>query len=210
MSQRSRRFLAARERAAVGQSGGQPSLLDPVASGRGKKQPLAPTLSSVIGDHDQHFSMSDALAKLKETVSEQVESHGKGYLESAREQLTATTSQLVTWGREHPLRVAGAAAALIAAAGFLRQLIGRKSQKSGGRAGGRKSTGTVAKSVKRLKAAMPSRVKRSAATVVRVASKAKSDLTARVGNALGAGTKTRGRTTRSAKVRSKARSSAKA
>ncbi len=81
-------------------------------------------IGSVVGD-----SLSDSVSNLKSKVSEQVSIHGQEYLESARERITDATTQIVEWGKKHPVKTVAAAAALIAVSGFLfATLNGKASQ----------------------------------------------------------------------------------
>lgn len=71
-------------------------------------------IGGVVGD-----SLSESVSNLKSKVTEQVAIHGQEYLESARERITEVTSQVVEWGKKHPVKTVAAAAALIAVSGFL-------------------------------------------------------------------------------------------
>lgn len=71
-------------------------------------------IGGVVGD-----SLSESVSNLKSKVTEQVSIHGQEYLESARERITEATSQVVEWGKKHPVKTVAAAAALIAVSGFL-------------------------------------------------------------------------------------------
>lgn len=71
-------------------------------------------IGGVVGD-----SLSESVSNLKNKVTEQVSIHGQEYLESARDRITDATSQVVKWGKKHPVKTVAAAAALIAVSGFL-------------------------------------------------------------------------------------------
>lgn len=90
----------------------------PRAGSQTKDHTLSSTVmslvSGVMGD-----SLSEAVTNLKSKVSEQVAVHGEEYLDSAREHIGEAVTQLVTWGKKHPVKTVAAAAALIAVSGFL-------------------------------------------------------------------------------------------
>jgi hypothetical protein len=121
MSQRSRRFLAAQENAMLA------GMHDRAAAPAGPaRAPLVPTLKSAIGEHDQVFSLSAAFGRLKDTVADALEAHGEAHLDRSRERIDELTARVVAWGKRHPLRMVGAAAALIAVSGFLLNLVQAK------------------------------------------------------------------------------------
>ncbi len=96
----------------------KPRTAKPRAPSQTKDHTLSSTVmglvSGVMGD-----SLSDAVTNLKSKVSEQVAVHGEEYLDSAREHIGEAVTQLVTWGKKHPVKTVAAAAALIAVSGFL-------------------------------------------------------------------------------------------
>jgi hypothetical protein len=116
MSQRSRRFLAAKERAVL------PTALDhPTAQAEGDLATLVPAMSA-LGDHGQDRPVARTAAPPAERPRSPLERSGKRVRELA--------AQVAGWGRQHPLRVVGAAAALVAASGFLYGLMHGKADKA--------------------------------------------------------------------------------
>jgi hypothetical protein len=119
MSQRSRRFMASREASRL------PEALDRHADDPTTVVPSMRTMSegksgaaSDAGDDETHAE-----------AARQVEAHGPGFLETARQQINSLTGKLVEWGKEHPARMAGAAAALIAVSGLLVGVMKRRSRR---------------------------------------------------------------------------------
>ena len=150
MSQRSRRFLAAHEAAT------HPSLKDHQFSATAlAAAPLAPTLAKAVDDTNKgyRFNAKAAATKPAQDEREQVAEATPGYLERSRERITGLTTQLVGWGRQHPVRAAVAAAALIAASGLLYRAIN-------GKAGKVAAVATAARAVK-------TRVKRQVKALVK-------------------------------------------
>ena len=124
MSQRSRRFLASKEGTTL------PTPLDhPLTATKFDPSSLVATMRTALSDHDQGFSLSGAMEKVKDEVSQQVKTHGERYLDSTKQHVTEMTAKVVSWGKEHPMRVAGAVAALIAVSGFLLNLVHGKADK---------------------------------------------------------------------------------
>lgn len=145
MSQRSRRFLASKEGAAL------PTALDHSASHQENHKPrLVPSLQTAIDDQgEEKFNLSTAMDQLKDTVCEQVDSHGAGFLDRTGKQITDLAANVVSWAKQHPMRVAGAAAALIAVSGVLYNLVHGKARKVAG----------VVRAAKQVKAGVKARVK---------------------------------------------------
>lgn len=127
MSQRSRRFLASKEGATL------PAAVDRSGShSENHKSKLVPSLQSAVEAQGKKSSLSTTMDRLKDTVSEQVDAHGTGFLDHAGKQITDMASTVVSWAKQHPMRVASAAAALIAVSGVLYNLIHGKAKKVAG------------------------------------------------------------------------------
>lgn len=152
MSQRSRRFLASKEGDTL------PAAADHSGSRSENHKPkLVPSLQTAIKAQGDKFSLSTAMDKLKDTVSEQVDVHGAGFLDRTAKQITDMASNVVSWAKQHPMRVASAAAALIAVSGVLFNLVHGKAKK-------------VAKGVhaaKQVKAGIKTRVKNKVKALTR-------------------------------------------
>jgi hypothetical protein len=122
MSQRSRRFQSAKEAAT------HPDAVHHAAStGTAEMPVLVPSLSDPIAEAGKDFNFSGVIAKLRNEVDKQVKSHGS--LERSKERIHELTSQMVTWGKRHPIRTAVAAATLVAVSGFLFRLMHGKAAK---------------------------------------------------------------------------------
>lgn len=142
MSQRSRRFLASKESATL------PAAVDHSGSSNANHKPkLVPSLQNALEAQGEKFSVTTAMDKLKDSVSEQVDSHGTGFLDHAGKQFTDMASKVVGWAKEHPMRIAGAAAALIAVSGVLYKLVhGKANKRVAGVVGAAKQVKSGAKS----------------------------------------------------------------
>jgi hypothetical protein len=125
MSQRSRRFLAAQEAAT------HPSMKEHAMSATAVADaPLVPSLADAVDSTNKGYRFdAKATPEDDEEDEEATAQEGPGYLERSRERIAGMTQQLVAWGKEHPVRTAVAAAALIAASGLLYQAMNGKAGK---------------------------------------------------------------------------------
>jgi len=166
MSKRSRRFQASKE-AAIHPA---PFPYTGTRAGSGGEA-LVPAMQHAIDEQKEPFSISRELKKAKDAVTEQVTAHGEGYLERAREQIIEVAGNVVTWGKAHPMRVVGAAAALIAVTGFLRSMVRGKVVSKAAKAAG---IVTAARQVKKaVKSGVKARVRSAVKAVGKRAGSAK-------------------------------------
>lgn len=140
MSQRSRRFLASREGAKL------PSLLDhPAHPAATDLATMVPTMRSAIaGGFDAHAALATPRQGKAETPAD-------GHLDQTRQHVGEVAAKVVEWAKQHPVRMAGAAAALVAVSGFLLRLVHGKAAKVAG----------IAKAARSAKAGVKARVKRA-------------------------------------------------
>ena len=123
MSQKSRRFIAARE------ASFHPNAQDHSISERKAVAPLVPMLEEATGDANKGFNFSAVIAQVKDKVSEQVKAHGESYLDRSKDRMNDMTSQMVTWSKKHPVRMVTVAAAFIAVSGILYKVMHGKADK---------------------------------------------------------------------------------
>jgi hypothetical protein len=157
MSQRSRRFLASKEA----------SVLHTAFDHRADPQPVA-TLRTMSekGPYSGTAGVDEADSQ---EVERQVDTHGIGVLDTARQQIFALAGKLVQWGREHPVRMAGAAAVFIAASGLLVQSMRKRARR----------IAAARQAVKQVKTRIKSRVRDTMEAVGRTARKSGRAMTAK-------------------------------
>jgi hypothetical protein len=93
-------------------------------SGTGSE--LLSAVNDAVGD-----SLTETVNNMKERVSEQVVVHGERYLVDAGKRISEATAKVVKWGKEHPMKTAAAAAALVAVSTFLYSTLGKTAAASG-------------------------------------------------------------------------------
>jgi hypothetical protein len=79
--------------------------------------------------------LTDSLNAMKTRIGERISDNGEKYLNDASERINEVTAKVVKWGKEHPVKTAAAAAALIAVSTFLYSTLGKSS--GGGKRGNR-------------------------------------------------------------------------
>jgi hypothetical protein len=71
--------------------------------------------------------LADSLNAVKTRIGERITDNGEKYLNDASERINEVTAKVVKWGKEHPVKTAAAAAALIAVSTFLYSTLGKNS-----------------------------------------------------------------------------------
>lgn len=72
-------------------------------------------------------SLTESLNAVKTRIGERITGDGEQYLQDASERISEVTAKVVKWGKEHPVKSAAAAAALIAVSTFLYSTLGKSS-----------------------------------------------------------------------------------
>ena len=122
MSNRSRRFLAAQEATVLADP------LDHHAEAADRPHlPLVPSLANgMSGATDaQRSSRSQRTGRERERSAETAD-QGGGSLAQVGKLITTSAAKIVTWSKQHPLPMIGAAAALLAVSGLVYKLRARR------------------------------------------------------------------------------------
>lgn len=117
MSQRSQRFLAAKEA----------SFLHTALDHRADPPPV-PTLRTLV-EQDASAGSADGAVTRRESPRPPTDGSAAGVLDAAASRINDLTGKLMQWGRRHPLRLAGAAAALVVVSGLVVGAMRKRAQR---------------------------------------------------------------------------------